>query len=592
MFTTLRQTLTRRVTLPFLSRLETARTAFSKTEKILFGVFGALLSVSVFFLTAHLAGFFLIEVPRAGGSLTEGIIGTPRFINPLLAVSDADRDLTALVYAGLLKTTLAGELVPELAEKYYISDDGRSYTFVIKENARFHDGTRVTADDVLYTVSRAQDPLIKSVKRANWEGVGAEKVNEHTVRFTLKQAYAPFLENATLGILPKHLWRTLDTESFQFSPLNREPVGAGPYRVFRVIENEARIPIAYDLSVFADYALGHPFISNITVRFYGNETALVNAFERKEIESMGGVGADTAARLSAQGITPLRTPLPRVFGIFFNQNQSRVLTDKTVRAGLDAALDKEALLAAALGGFGTPLAGPLPPLVEKNVAAPVNAETLTARTVPTGRQAERALALFASSGWTYNKENGTLEKKEGKGTKALSFSLATASTPELKRAAEFAATAWRALGVQVELRFFEVNDLNQTVIRPRTYDALLFGEIVGRDADLFAFWHSSQRNDPGLNIALYANIKADRLLEEARSARDKDKRDTALSLFAAEIAKDIPAIFLYTPDYIYFLPQKIRGVEHIRLTLPHERWNAINTAYIKTEKIWPFSFIQ
>lgn len=575
----LTQFLTRRVDILALRPLERARAAFTTTEYAAFGVLSVLLAASVLALAARAQGFFLVEMPSAGGTLTEGIIGTPRFVNPLLAASDADRDLTALVYAGLMRATPEGELVPDLAASYTLSPDGRIYTFTLKPEAHFHDGTPVTADDVIFTIQKAQDPLTKSGKRPNWEGVAVEKTANDGVQFTLKQAYAPFLENTTLGILPKHLWTTIDADGFQFSPLNREPVGAGPYRVSRIRENASRIPTAYELTPVADSVLGKPYISRLMVRFFGSENALVDAFVRGGIESMGGISPEAATTLEAKGKVPLRTTLPRIFGIFFNQNQSKVLADKTVRRALAEAVDKELLVTRVLGGYGAVIDGPLPPL-----------GTHSSRVLEKAREGRgaRALEMLQKDGWTRREATGILEKKYGKEVRTLSFSLVTAATPELKQAAESVATAWRELGTQVELKFFDTSDLHLSVIRPRAYDALLFGEIVGRDLDLFAFWHSSQRNDPGLNIALYTNIKADRLLEEARSAREKEVRDMALRAFAEELQTDIPAIFLYAPDYLYFLPPKVHDLALGRLALPHERWGNIYRAYINTEKVWPF----
>jgi hypothetical protein len=76
----------------------------------------------------------------------------------------------------------------------------------------------------------------------------------------------------------------------------------------------------------------------------------------------------------------------------------------------------------------------------------------------------------------------------------------------------------------VDVKIFDQGDLSQNVIRPRKYDALLFGEVIGRELDLFAFWHSSQRNDPGLNIALYANSTADKILSSCARLRRRQAR--------------------------------------------------------------------
>jgi len=568
------------VTIPFFAKIETARAAFSKTEKAVFWVLCAILSISSLSLAARAYGLFLEDTPREGGSITEGIIGTPRFINPLLAISDADRDLTALIYSGLLKATPEGTLIPDIAESYEVIDGGRSYIFKLKDAVRFHDGTQVTPEDVIFTVQKAQDPLIKSVKRANWEGVSVEKINEREIKFTLKQPYAPFIENATLGVLPKHLWKNIDIEGFQFSTLNNNPVGTGPYKIEKIEENASRIPTTYTLSRFKDYTLGKPYIEKISIKFYGNEAALVDAFLKGNVESIGGISPSAAFSLEEKKFTATRVPLPRIFGIFFNQNKSKILTEKPVREALAMSIDKEGLVKSVLLGYGSVINGPLPPNIAK-----INDVALETKT--RDDFLADAIKILENGKWKKNKETGIFEKQHGKETEKLSIKLSTASVPELRSAAEFVATEWRALGAEVELKFFDASDLNQIVIRPREYEALLFGEIIGRDLDLFAFWHSSQRNDPGLNISLYTNIKADRLLEEARSANDKQKLDAALAGFAEEIKKDTPAIFLYAPDFIYFTPDKVKELSLGKLALPSERWNNIYKAFIKTEKILP-----
>ena len=157
-----------------LSKIEVlieASKRFSLTEKIIFGVLSFIVIFSFLNIGWSLLKKVMVEVPTRGGSLSEGIIGTPRYINPVLAISDADRDLTSLVYSGLLKYTPSGDLINDLAENYTISDDKTVYTFTIREDARFHDGTPVTASDVEYTIQKTLDPALKSPKLANWKGV-------------------------------------------------------------------------------------------------------------------------------------------------------------------------------------------------------------------------------------------------------------------------------------------------------------------------------------------------------------------------------------------------------------------------------------
>jgi peptide/nickel transport system substrate-binding protein len=128
--------------------------------------------------------------------------------------------------------------------------------------------------------------------------------------------------------------------------------------------------------------------------------------------------------------------------------------------------------------------------------------------------------------------------------------------------------------------------LNQNVIRPRKYDALLFGQIVNRDLDLYAFWHSSQRTDPGLNIALYSNVKADKMLETVRTTSDTKVRLEEYRKFATELKTDIPAVFLYSPHFIYVAPQQVKNLVLGNLSTPSDRFNSVYNWYTNTETVW------
>ncbi len=575
----------------FVQKITRIIASFSYIERIAFFLFVWIFAIGSLVLLWNINKAFLIEIPADGGSLTEGIIGAPRFINPLLAISDADRDLTILTYSGLLRATALGTLVPDLAQEYSISDDGLTYTFVLRDNIFFHDGTPITADDVVFTVTKAQDSVLKSPKRANWDGVVVEKESDKVVIFRLKQAYAPFLENTTLGILPKHIWEKADPEQFSFSQFNITPVGSGPYTVDNIERDSSGIPASYDLRAFKKYAQGKPYITELHIRFYANEEELTNAFKEGEIESINAISPKTAEALKEKGYRIERSSLPRIFGVFFNQNQASLFTDLTVRKALSVAVDKERIIDEVLSGYGTPIDSPIPP-GSIGYTAPDSRKTLAeveAESSPEtpGRVAE-ARAILERNGWTFNEEKGVMEKKTKTGTTELAFALSTSDVPELKETGELVKKQWEAIGARVDLKVFGTGDLNQNVIRPRKYDALLFGEIVGRDSDLFSFWHSSQRNDPGLNVALYANITADKLLEEARTISDTDERIKKYQEFKKEIARDIPAVFIYAPDFIYVLPEKIQGITVGPVKTPSERFLNIPLWFIETDHIWKF----
>lgn len=568
--------------LPKAREIEAAIRNFSPAEKTAFFFFAALLCAGSAFSLFKLSDALSVTVPARGGTLTEGMVGAPRFVNPLLAFSDTDRDLTALVYSGLLKATPGGTLVPDLAESYAISPDGLTYTFTLKKNAAFSDGTPVTADDVAFTIREAEDPLLKSPRRANWDGVTVTKINDREVAFTLKQPYAPFLENATMGILPARLWRGTDPEQFPFSVYNAEPVGSGPYRVASVERTADGTPISYRLVPSDHYAGGAPYIANLVFRFYPSADDCLAAYRNREVDSLSAVSPEEAVVLKDEGARVEHAPLPRVFAAFFNQGQAPVLSRAEVRQALELAVDKQRIVDTVLAGYGIPIDGPIPPELLDDADQNSATTTLSDR-------AAAAKKVLTDNGWKWNAADGVMEKKlDKKTTLSLSFSLSTSDTPELKQAAEMIRDMWNAIGAKVSVKVFGAGDLSQNVIRARKYDALFFGEIVGRDLDLFAFWDSSQRNDPGLNVALYANSKADKLLEDARTDASKEQRIKLYRKFEQLVAADIPAVFVYSPDFLYVLPKELRGVSLENIAVPAERFLGVSNWYLKTDRVWTF----
>lgn len=550
----------------------------SQTEKLIFFVLLAAFVISGISIAWKVNNSFLIAVPDYGGKIQEGIIGIPRFINPVLATSDADKDITALVYSGLLKATPEGKFIPDLAKQFSVSSDGRAYTFILKDDIKFHDGKEITTDDVEFTIQKIQDPSVKSPKRPLWEGVLISKKSPKEITLTLRQPHSSFIEELTIGILPKHIWKDVPIDEFSFSQFNVTPVGNGPYKVKTVRRNSIGLPVYYDLVSFKDHALGRPFIDHIITKFYQNEKELLGAYKSGEIETLNGVSPRYATEIKREDSMIEVSTLPRIFGIFFNQNQAPVFVNKEVRQALALVIDKEQIVKEVLNGYGETIDGPLLPeagSVKKQIAT------------SSASRIDQAISLLKKNGWDLNEETGVMEKKVTKeNTVILRFSIATGDAPELKQAADIVKETWQKIGASVDVKVFETGDLNQNIIRPRKYDALLFGEVVGRKADLYSFWHSSQRNDPGLNIALYTNLRTDRLLEEIRETNDERIQREKLNDFRKIIGEDVPAVFIYAPEFIYIVPTSIQNIKLGQIINSGERFLNVNEWYINTNKVW------
>jgi peptide/nickel transport system substrate-binding protein len=563
----------------YLRRIGHTISSFSRPFWYVFFAFAALFAVTSFIFVHKFSIEFTSTVPVYGGTTSEGIVGTPRFVNPVLALSDADKDVTALVYSGLLRRTSDGELIPDLAESYSVSSDGLTYTFTLRKNIIFQDGTPVTSRDVAYTVSSVQDALKKSPGKVEWEGVTVNTPATDTVVFTLKQRYAGFLESTTLGILPAHLWEALTPEQFSLSDLNINGIGSGPYAISSIHRTKSGIPDSYVLSRNNKYALGKPYLRKITLHFFSNEEDLVRAFRSGRVDRVHAISPETAAALESEGFTVTTTVLPRVFGLYFNQNQNQLFADKAIREAINVAVDRDQIIKEVLGGYGLPATGPVPPGLSGEAVLTGQAQTQA----PADPQ--KAMDILTKDGWKKNAD-GIFEKKDKKGTTLLSFSISTSDAPELRQAVNSIAENLHAVGMAVDVKVFETGTLNQSILRPRKYDVLFFGQVVNQMTDLLAFWHSSQRSDPGLNIALYTNPKADKLLEDAQKTLDEEKRMALYQSFLSEIRKDTPAVFLYHPLFI----EASRGTLHrpfIRiLETPSDRFADVYEWYNRTERVW------
>ncbi|MDO8660228.1 MAG: ABC transporter substrate-binding protein [Candidatus Parcubacteria bacterium] len=566
--------------LPRKSEINTAFSSFSKKERIIFIGLVIVLFVSTLAILQTINKSFMVRVPMNGGTISEGIVGTPRFINPILATSSADQDLVALIYSGLMRKSTDGTLIPDLADTYDISKDGLTYTFTLKDKLYFQDGKTLTADDIIFTINKAKDSVIKSPQKVNWDGVNVEKIDERTVKFTLKQPYASFLDNTTLGIMPAHLW---DGTPVELNDVNTNPIGSGPYMIKNVSKQSTGIIDSYELVPFKKFILGEPYLTDISLYFYPNEDELVKALENGTVDEISSITPLNAQNLKERNYQIESSVLPRVFGLFFNQNVNQLFTDKVITNAINQTIDKEKIIHEVFFGYGKAIDDPIPSNIIESQT------TISAENTSREEILQKVQASLAKDGWKVGAdgflEKTTTQKKKNTTTK-LAFSISTGNMPELTKTAELIRQDLAEVGIQVDVKTFEIGNLNQTVIRPRKYDALLFGEIINHESDLFAFWHSTQRKDPGLNVAMYTNVKVDKILEEASIIIDEQARIKKYIQFESEIKKDLPAVFLYSPDFVYVVPKNLNREQMKHIISPSDRYLNVYSWYTETDNVW------
>lgn len=521
--------------------------------------------------------------PQAGGKYTEGILGQPRYINPILAqTNDTDRDLVQLIFSSLFKYDGQGNLIPDLAQDYNISDDGLVYDVFLKKDIVWHNGEPLTADDVIFTIKTIQNSEYKSPLRVNWQGVIVEKTGDFAVRFKLSNIYAPFLHNLTVAMLPKHLWSGISAQNFPLAEYNLKPIGSGPYK-FKGINKDKNGEIKSielirnEYFYLANNAYGEiqPFIKKIKLKFYNNQADLIKACQKRQIDGLSFLPAENQNNIEAR-CNIHQISLPLYYAVFFNQTKNKPLADKTVRLALSHSINKEEIIADVLKGKGIAVDSPLLP-----GWMGYSPETKIYDFSP-----EHSKNILKDGGWIDTDEDNIREKEINGKKVNLEVNLLTADRPELKQTALLIKEYWEKIGVRTTLKIVGATAIQQDYIRPREYDALLFGEALSADPDPFAFWHSSQKKDPGLNLSLYQNKDADKLLEEARQTMSQEDRIQKYIKFQQLLTDDIPAIFLHSSTYLYPVSKKIKGISLKRLTTYSQRFSQIENWYIKTDRVW------
>lgn len=508
------------------------------------------------------------QVPGHGGILKQGVIGQPKTINPVLATTYPDLLLTRTVFSGLYTYDEQGEITPDLAAGFpTISNDGKTYTIVLKPNLTWHDGKTVTAQDIAFTIGKIQDQTINSPLRGLWLSTTTKVINDQTISFTTKEESGPFIHNLTVGLLPEHIWHGVAPENFATSGLNMTPLGNGPYAIRQVENTPAKKVSKITLDSFANYPRP-PFLDGITITFYENQDEANRAFSGQEINAVGVPLTETFPDTPSNLQTKVRIQVPQYQALFLNTNKG-ALTDPKVREALLSALNPTDITHAAWSDRVLVVGG-----------IPLGENDLTT-TPPQSVDIAKADTLLTAAGW-----KKTISGIRTKGRTELTVVLVAPNTPPFTTASTLVQTAWAQLGVKVIVTTTDTTQLINDYVRPRKFDALLFSEKTNADPDPFAFWHSSQIKNPGLNVSGLAVPQIDKLITDARTTTDTSTRDVLYEQLAQLIATQHAALYLNQSLYSYITDPGLKGVQVTRTPDPSWLLSLSPSWYTKTTRVW------
>lgn len=548
-----------------LSSLRKVFSLMSRGEKIAVIALGLAAAVNLFLSLR--TGYERITIPVAavGGAYTEGMVGQPSLINPLLAYQDEDITLTRLVFSGLYRYDGGGEVIPDLADGMpQISEDQKQYTVNLKKNVRWHNDQPFSADDVVFTFAALKDPAYKSPLRTLWLSTSVEKTGDFQVKFTTKDISGPFLHNLTLPIISRSVWGSENPSTFTLSDKNLQAIGTGPYSIREIKKLKSGKVQQITLGSFAHYHGERAKVESLTLKFYETEQDLLNALHSKEVEGLGYVPSNSNLFLDADGssLNVLKLRLPQYQVAFFN-TQRKALGDREVRRALQLATDRQAIIREAL---------------KDNALLPAWPYDVAAGNP--GADAEAARRTLDAAGWKPNAETGIRSKK---GT-VLEFTISTNDSLLNSKAAEMLARQWETVGAKVHLNILPSRQLTDTQIKTRNFEVLVFPQKLAADPDPFLFWHSSQMKDPGLNLTGFDSAAADKLITEARTTTNQELREQKYREFYALLEQEAPAILLSQTQYVYAVHDKIKNVGIERLFDPTQRFYSLPDWYIEQRR--------
>lgn len=552
---------------PNIHQLRYLPQILSPGERFLIRVLSGLIVVSLIFLGARAYARNVAHLPRPGGEVVEAIVGNPQYINPILmSTNDVDRDLVRLLYAGLMKRNEKQEVVPDLAESVEISEDSRVYTVHLRPSLTWSNGQPLDADDVLLTFELIQDPLYKSPIRSQFRNVKVERVDERTVRFILAQPSGSFLSNLTVGILPAHLWSDIPPPSFALVEFNLKPIGSGPF-VFESLKRDGVTGTVKEYRLIRNERFhgARPYLDRVTFKIYQDIGSATEAVRSKKAESINVVTKEVRDELKQVKAVDLQMPQYTV--VFFNAKRN-VLKTIEVRRALIQAIDRQRVIRDVLRGTATLIDGPFAS------EFPGYAGTLLPAYNP-----DEATKVLDAAGWTRPSEGGARKK----GNDELALSLTVVDQPEDLLIADIVKENWEKIGAKVEVKAYDPTRIPKEIIKPREYDAFLYGEVLSADGDLYPFWHSSQEQDPGLNLTRFFNKEADELLEELRQTSDPAKVKEKRIAFQRLLAEGLHAVFLFSPYYTHGLAKRIKGFDVKYITTPADRFANVEGWYVKTK---------
>jgi peptide/nickel transport system substrate-binding protein len=525
-----------------------------------------------------------------GGTYAEASLGPIETLNPLYAASNAEIASSHLLFSSLYTYDESGSLRGDLAKSVDMDDSGTLYTVKIRSDAQWHDGRKLNANDIAFTVNLIKNPSARSPLRNSWRDVMVKAIDDTTLQFQLPASYAAFSHALTFAILPEHILGKVEPSTIRENVFSRAPVGSGPFS-FRLLQTVSPTHRAAQMTAFENYYRGTPRINRFEVHAYSDRGEIVKAVKTGQVNAAADLSTGNLTQIDTKSYKVVSRPVKA--GVYALLNvDSPVLKEKTIRQALQLATDSEVIrkgLEVKLPHSDHPSAQSGTRTLKKPALdLPFVNGQLSGTDIPVRPDFNivRAGELLDSSGW---KLVGGVRKNDT--GQVLTLNVATTKNEDYEKSLEILVGQWRQLGITINTNVVDTNDPSsnfaQDVLQPRSYDVLLYELEIGADPDVYAYWYSSQANQNGKNFSNYKNATADAALASARSRIETDLRNVKYKAFAKQWIDDVPAIGLYQSVAQYVASKKAQGVdENTNLVSSNDRYAKILYWSVNQESVY------
>jgi len=518
----------------------------------------------IIFLTGIIVGVLLLgeqsvetnvvePEPIRGGIYSEALIGSLLRLNPILdAYNSVDRDVDRLIFSGLLRIDDRGLPQPDLAESWGISQDGTIFNLTLRQDLTWHDGAPVTTEDVLFTIEllREGSEIIPEDLYNFWQEIEVIALSEDTLQFRLPEAFSPFPDYLTFGILPAHLLANLTFDEIIDDPFNLNPVGSGPYQFDRLIVETDQIT-GIVLSVFDDYYGEKPFIEQIVFRYYPDGFAALQAYRDGIVQGIGMISDDILENVLQEPALNLYTGrMPEQTLIFLNLNNPEVafFQEPSIRKALLQGINRQWIIDKLLNGQG---------IIANGVILP-NTWAHYDGLEPIPYDLDAAKLAIKEAGYLVSSETGTVREKDGL---IFQFELLYPDDDVHQALAESIQNDWKQLDIEIDLVPLPYDEIVNGRLQARSFEAALVNLDLSKtpDPDPYPFWDQAQATG-GQNYSQWDNRVASEYLEQARVTTDLLERERLYRNFQVVFYNEMPSLPIYFTIYNYAVDQSVQGV--------------------------------